>query len=134
MGKPNTAVLAVLVAALAATASAQTRPQAAPGTEEGFFRPSRDPALTSIRPPPAPSESRPDARAQAAPVTAVVVDMADEVREAEEEAMERVEAEQRAAIAQERAKAPVITSPLDGTAPIMSPLDGSAPIVSPVGR
>lgn len=129
MGKLSTPVLAVLVAALAATASAQTRPQAAPGSEEGFFRPSRDPALTSIRPPPAPSESRPNARAPAEPATAVVVDMAEEVREAEEERMDRVEA----AAEQARAK-PVITSPLDGTAPIMSPLDGSAPIVSPVRR
>src|SRR5512134_2674005 len=118
MAKLSTLVLAVLAAAFAATASAQTRPQATPGSQEGFFRPSPDPALTSIRPPPAPAEPRPDAPVPAEPVTTVVVDMAEEVREAEEERMERVEA----ATAQARANAPVITSPLDGTAPIMSPL------------
>ena len=42
MGKLSTPVLAVLAAALTAAASAQTRPQAASGNEEGFFRPSRD--------------------------------------------------------------------------------------------
>lgn len=129
MGKLSILVVAVFAAVLTPVASAQTRPQVDTGGEEGFFRPSRDPALTSIRPPPAPGESQPKARAPAEPATAVVVDVAEEVREAEEEPMDRVEA-----AAAQASEKPVITSPLDGTAPIMSPLDGSAPIVSPVGR
>lgn len=48
--------------------------------------------------------------------------------------MDRVEDEHAVATAREAAKAPAITSPLDGTAPIVSPLDGTAPIISPVSR
>ena len=68
----------VLAAALAALpALAQTSPGAKPDT--GFFRPSADPALTSIRP--APPATPPQA-AKAPPARAF--DAAEEIRKAEE--------------------------------------------------
>lgn len=135
MAKLSTPVVAVLAAVLAAAASAQTRPQAGAGGEEGFFRPARDPALTSIRPPPAP-EAKPAAPVVVQPTQAAALEVAEAIREAEEKTMERVEAERAAALAAaaQPAKGPAVTSPLDGSAPILSPLDGTAPIISPVTR
>ncbi len=101
----------------------------APASPPGFFKPAADPALTKI-PPPAPAATP----AAVTPPTLADLARARERRAADEAAMDRVEALHSRALAATPPKAPVITSPLDGTAPVMSPLDGTAPIVSPVGR
>ncbi len=122
-----TLVLAIAAASTATLAGAQ-----APQAGEGFFRPAADPALTSI---PAPAPPAPAPRASRSPQpTAAEQELARERRMADAAAMDRVEALHSRVMAETPPKAPVITSPLDGTAPVMSPLDGTAPIVSPVGR
>jgi hypothetical protein len=146
MPRPTLAFLAVSAVALAGTVFAQTN---APSTQ-GFFRPSPDPAITAFRPLPGDNNRAP--QNNAAPqagntqpgantvTTPPTPDAAQEIRRAEEAAMERVEAAMdRVEAAHARAaavppRAPTITSPMDGTAPIMSPLDGTAPIVSPIAR
>lgn len=115
-------------AAIAATLSvAQVPVRPAPQDGPGFFKPAADPALTAI---PAPAAA-PKAPSTVQPAQA---DGVREKRAADETAMDRVEAVHSRAMAQSPPKAPVITSPLDGTAPILSPLDGTAPLVTPVGR
>jgi hypothetical protein len=117
----------------------------APQGQPGFFRPSPDPAITAFRrlpndpsPPQAPA-ARAAAPASTAPqpispASSAQPDPADEIRKAEEVAMDRVEARHERVLAANPPRLPAITSPLDGTAPIMSPLDGTAPIVTPTAR
>ena len=150
MGKLSYAFLSVSAVAFALPVAAQSPSTA---SSPGFFRPSADPAITAFRPLPgdAPAPQRnaapqagntqaANAQNAAAPAAPPAPDAAQEIRRAEEAAMERVEAAMdRVEAAHLRATAvpprlPAITSPMDGTAPIMSPLDGTAPIVSPLGR
>lgn len=143
-------ILAATGLALAAPALAQTNPPAHPqppqaGGEPGFFRPAADPRLTTLASPPAPRPVTPAAPSAPAPAasasTFVTPDMADEVRRAEEARLERMEAtmdriesRNERAVAEANRRAPVIASPMDGTAQILSPLDGTAPLVSGLGR
>jgi hypothetical protein len=134
MGTLSNTVVAVLAVGFTAAASAQTQARPPPGGEEGFFRPSADPALTAFRPPPANGNARPGAPVATARPAPAAVEAAEEIRKAEESQMDRIEAEHAIATAEAATRVPPITSPLDRTAPIMSPLDGTAPIISPVGR
>jgi hypothetical protein len=131
MGKLPITFLAAFAIALPAAVSAQA-PRPAPSGEEGFFRPTDDPALTAFRPPPVPREEPPRVFTEAA--LAPSADPADEVREAAEAQMDRAEIVHAPARHEVVTRLPAITSPLDGTAPILSPLDGTAPILSPLDR
>lgn len=115
-----------------APAPANPPQAAAPGGEPGFFRPAADPRLTTITPPAAvPAPAAP----QAEPVPPMTPDMAEEARlERIEASMDRIEARNERAVAEANRRAPVIASPMDGTAPILSPLDGTAPLVSGLER
>jgi hypothetical protein len=121
----------IVVAAIAGMALGQHGPslarQAAAG-EEGFFRPARDPALTSVPPSSVPATSR--AQAEGGPPR----DEAEAAREAAERELDRSRREHLQAQSTAQTARPLIVSPLDGTAPITSPLDGTAPIASPIGR
>ncbi len=133
----HTQSMAVLLAfaTVIATPIAWAQAPARPVTENGpgFFAPSADPALTSIQPPAVPAATPPASRSQQAVPAAV--ERSEEQRRADEAAMDRVEnLHSRIRVESPPRAAPVITSPLDGTAPIMSPLDATAPIVSPLGR
>jgi hypothetical protein len=125
--------------AVAFSAAAFSQAPASQG-QQGFFRPSPDPALTAFRrlpndpPVPQPQAAPGTAPTQATPpAQAAQPDPAEEIRKAEEVAMDRVEARHERVLATPQ-RLPAITSPLDGTAPIMSPLDGTAPIVTPTAR
>ena len=125
----STTALAALALALSFPASAQdqhskARPPAT-GLEQGFFRPTPDPALTSLRPAPA---AAPDARA--APVMVQTeprpaVDSAEEIREAEEHAVDRAERiMDRAEREHDRARA---EAAMTATAPAQAVSAGSPP-------
>ena len=92
----------------------QTAPAPA---QEGFFRPSADPVITSF---PSLNAGVP----QPAPEAAALAQ-----QRAEREALERDLDRSRREEAQARETAARATAPM-----IVSPLDGTAPIVSPLGR
>ena len=106
--------------------AAQPQPAPQPGPEPGFFRPAADPAINAApaslargaanvgRPEPAPLWPE-AARAFTAQV---------EAREPLERDLDRARREaERVQAEVARRPAPLIVSPLDGTAPIISPLD-----------
>jgi len=97
-----------------------------PGTEQGFFRPAADPVIT---PAPAPLQRAANiGRSEPAPLPPEVARAFAaqvEAREALERDLDRAQREAARAQAEAAARrpAPMIVSPLDGTAPIISPLD-----------
>ena len=99
-------------------------PAQRPGSDEGFFRPAPDPVIN----PPAPAaRSAPNAGSPQAGVLSpdVANSFAAQVRarEALERELDRSQREnERAQAEAARRPAPMIVSPLDGTAPIISPL------------
>jgi hypothetical protein len=122
--RPARNLLVIGLAVLAPCAIAQQAAAPAPAPQaqqqEGFFRPAADPALTRF---PSTSEI-------AAPVaeSTLVVDpalLALQAREraAAERELDRAQREARANVEAVRRPAPMIASPLDGTAPIVSPLE-----------
>lgn len=96
--------------------------QAPVASGEGFFRPADDPVINAAPYPGAQGEgsaTRSDVAALAAEAAAAQA----EVRALERE-LDRVQREhERARAAAAQRPAPMIVSPLDGTAPIVSPID-----------
>jgi hypothetical protein len=97
---------------------------AAAGAEEGFFRPSPDPALTTFPTVPAPQPSRDAVQPPSVPDPAVLESQlrAREVAERELDRAQREQARAAAEAVRQPQPAPMIVSPLDGTAPIVSPI------------
>lgn len=131
--KPLPKLLLASLAALALPATAQQVPQQQqpqqvpqlqsqqprPGGEDGFFRPSPDPALTRF---PNAAEVAAAARAQEPAAEPIAVEP-HPPREATERELDRARRDHAAATADAAARpAPMIVSPLDGTAPIVSPV------------
>ena len=121
-------LLVLALGALAPLAYAQQAVPRPPGQEDGFFRPSADPALTRF---PSTSEivNPPSPPAIAVPVDPGLVAAQQASRDAAERELERASRESDRAAREARASldafgrpAPMIVSPLDGTAPIVSPL------------
>ena len=102
----------------------QEQPAPRPGPEQGFFRPAPDPI---INPPPSPFARGAPNTGNAQPGV-ISPDVANafaaqvQAREALERELDRAQRENERVQAEVRRPAPMIVSPLDGTAPIVSPL------------